>query len=117
VRANNAFRAAWRLGLNDRELPMPTDGAALAVRYRLQRLYPCLHPAIAPQAPVRLSLRGTQGDEVFELNGEGSRFELLAGEAASPLQSPPWEGRSRPDSCTIDLRLELGSLLERPAGA
>jgi uncharacterized protein (DUF2126 family) len=117
VCANSAFRTGWRLGLNGRELPLPTDQNPLAVRYRLQRLYPCLHPALAPTWPLRLSLQGDGGDEVFALNGEGSRFDPLAGEAATPLASQPWSVRPWPDSCTIDLRLDQEPLLEQPAGA
>ena len=116
LRANDAFRAGWRLGLGDRELPLPSDGGRLAVRYRLQRLYPCLHPAIAPQGPLRLSLWGSEGcDDVLELNGEGSRFVPLDGVVAPPLEGPPWKGRHRADACTIDLRLADDPLPEQPA--
>ncbi|MFM7268451.1 MAG: transglutaminase family protein, partial [Cyanobium sp.] len=111
VIANGAFRADWRLALNGRELPLPGEGEPLAVRYRLQRLYPCLHPAIAPHWPLQLDLQGPEGAEVYVLNGEGTRFEAAPGSSSEPHTGLAWSGRRRPGEVTIDLRLEEGTPL------
>jgi len=108
VIANGGFRADWRLALNGRELPLPGEGEPLAVRYRLQRLYPCLHPAIAPHLPLQLSLHGPESGEVLALNGEGTLFESTAATPAELQSGKPWRGRRRPGEVTIDLRLEDG---------
>jgi uncharacterized protein (DUF2126 family) len=103
--ANAAFRQHWRLGLSGRPLELPADGGAIAVRYRLQRLYPCLHPAIAPHLPLVLSLHGASSDQAYQLNPEGTAF-LAEGEAASKPEGEPWRGRRRSDDATLDLRLD-----------
>lgn len=108
VIANGGFRRDWRLALNGRELPLPGEGEPLAVRYRLQRLYPCLHPAIAPHLPLQLSLHGPEPGEVLALNGEGTRFESTAETPAELQSGKPWRGRRRPGEVTIDLRLVDG---------
>ena len=105
---NPAFRQQWRLGLAGRPLPLPADGAPLAVRYRLQRLYPCLHPAIDPHLPLELSLHGPGGRFAFGLNAEGTALEPLDGAADATAAEPrgePWSGRRRPGDVTLDLRL------------
>ena len=104
VISNRALRRDWRLALNGRELPLPGDGEALAIRYRLQRLYPCLHPAIAPHWPLRLSLHGAGAGESFQLNAEGTGFEGEPGVPEAP--EGLWQGRRRPEEITIDLRLD-----------
>jgi len=104
ISANAAFRQAWRLGLAGRPLELPADGGPLAVRYRLQRLYPCLHPAIAPHLPLVLSLHGPTGTAAFGLNADGSALEALAHSPEEPNGSP-WIGRRKPSDATLDLRL------------
>ena len=104
ISANAAFRQAWRLGLAGRPLELSADGGPLAVRYRLQRLYPCLHPAIAPHLPLVLSLHGPTGAAAFGLNADGSALEALAHSPEEPNGSP-WNGRRKPSDATLDLRL------------
>ena len=104
ITANAAFRREWQLGLSGRPLNLPTDGSPLAVRYRLQRLYPCLHPAIAPHLPLVLSLHRSTNGQAFQLNEEGTAF-VAESEAAAEPQGQPWQGRRRSDDATIDLRL------------
>jgi hypothetical protein len=81
------------------------DGSPLAVRYRLQRLYPCLHPAIAPHLPLVLSLHGDGAGRSFQLNPEGTAFVAETDAAAAQLEGQPWRGRRRSGDTTIDLRL------------
>jgi uncharacterized protein (DUF2126 family) len=104
ITANAAFRRDWRLGLAGRPLELPADGGALSVRYRLQRLYPCLHPAIAPHLPLVLSVHGSTKGQAFQLNPEGTAL-LAETEAIANPQGQPWRGRRRNGDATIDLRL------------
>jgi len=93
--------------------PLPLAEPLLAVRYRHQRLYPCLHPAIEPQLPLRLELHSPQGVERFQLSEADSRFEPLAAVdphaeplcSLAPGQAAAWSGRIRPGDVTLDLRL------------
>ncbi len=113
VVANPAFRRTCRLLINGRPLPIPppappADAAAVqAVRFRYQRLYPCLHPAIAPHLPLDLTLLTPEGALSFRLHEEGHRFEPCPPPStpADP-QARPWQGRQRPGDCTIDLRID-----------
>jgi uncharacterized protein (DUF2126 family) len=104
ITANAAFRQQWQLGLSGRPLELPANGA-LAVRYRLQRLYPCLHPSIAPHLPLVLTLHGDGADRAFLLNQEGTAFLANPDGAAADAQGQPWQGRRRSGDATIDLRL------------
>ena len=111
VQANPAFRRDCQLLINGRPLPLPLgDGEeppALAVRFRYQRLYPCLHPAINPQMPLELVLRSPAGDRGFALQEDGHRFETLSGRlrecrtGGASLAGAP----QTPDH-TIDLRID-----------
>ncbi|MFM7266278.1 MAG: transglutaminase family protein, partial [Cyanobium sp.] len=111
VWASEALRRSGSLWLNGRPLPLPPpqargDGALLAVRFRQQRLYPCLHPAIEPHLPLEMEVRTPEGRRRFVLNGAGHRFEPLAGELTWPERQGAWAGRLHPDDVTIDLRLD-----------
>lgn len=110
VVANAAFRRDCRLLINGRPLPLaaagPEETPPLAVRFRFQRLYPCLHPAIDPQMPLDLLLRAPGGDHGFRLREEGHRFEPCELPAAWQADAArPWQGRQRPTDHTIDLRI------------
>jgi uncharacterized protein (DUF2126 family) len=104
ITANAAFRQQWRLGLSGRSLEFPANGA-LAVRYRLQRLYPCLHPSIAPHLPLVLTLHSDGAGPAFLLNQEGTAFVAETAAAVAQLEGQPWQGRRRSGDTTIDLRL------------
>ena len=110
VTANSAFRQHCWLALQGRTLTLDRDPSTLlAVRYRLQRLYPCLHPGIAPDWPLRLVVGTPTGVEAYSLTATGERFLPVALEPSdprSPDDAMPWQGRERPDAITLDLRLE-----------
>ena len=111
VLANGAFRRDGRLFINGRPLPLEpeADGACppLAVRFRFQRLYPCLHPAIAPHMPLELLVRTPDGDRAFQLHPDGHRFDPAPEPLNRPMpDAPPWQGRQRPTDLTIDLRID-----------
>lgn len=107
--ANPALRERWRLRLQGRALPLGAE--LLAVRWREQRLYPCLHPGLAPQGPLVLELEpfATSPNaptpiQRWQLAPGATRFEPLSPELPNQaLQpGPPWP---RPPGCTLDLRL------------
>jgi uncharacterized protein (DUF2126 family) len=111
VSASASFRRSGELWLNGRPLPLPPadaqgEDALLAVRFRQQRLYPCLHPAIDPHLPLQLQVRTPTGRRGFQLNEAGNRFEELSAPLDWPETAPPWQGRQHPDDRTIDLRLD-----------
>ncbi len=110
VSVSEAFRQHGTMLLNGRPLPLQRDrhGQSLAVRYRHLRLYPCLHPAIAPQLPLDLQILTPTGCSSFRLEEQDLAFRpvdptSLAG--ADPA-APPWSGRQRPVDVTLDLRLD-----------
>ncbi|MEB3331845.1 MAG: transglutaminase family protein [Synechococcaceae cyanobacterium] len=118
IEASPAFRRDWRLLLQGRELPWPergqpaeegvaaADQAPLAVRFRFQKLHPCLHPGIPVQAPLELRLCGPGGEQLFRLHPGGRRFDPVdPGSAAALDGGPAWSGRRRPGDVTLDLRL------------
>jgi uncharacterized protein (DUF2126 family) len=111
VVANGAFRRDCGLFINGRPLPLEpaADGGfpPLAVRFRFQRLYPCLHPAIDPHMPLELIVRTPGGDRAFQLHPDGHRFDPAPSPVAEPVpDAPPWRGRQRPTDLTIDLRID-----------
>jgi uncharacterized protein (DUF2126 family) len=111
---NPAFRRQGHLCLNGRPLPLPSaeaegEGALLAVRFRQQRLYPCLHPAIAPHLHLLLEVRWGASSGAYRLDEEGRRFEPLSPPSPQTAGSgiaPPWQGRLHADAVTIDLRID-----------
>ena len=111
VTANGAFRERCWLALQGRPLPLKADPSSLlAVRYRLQQLYPCLHPGIPPHSPLRLLVGSRAGVEAYALTANGERFqpvELNPSDGSTPeAAGPAWRGRETPHSVTLDLRLE-----------
>ncbi|MCP9775495.1 transglutaminase family protein [Cyanobium sp. WAJ14-Wanaka] len=122
VIGNGAFHQRYGLVLNGRPLRPGTDGRQpLAVRYRQESLYPCLHPCIANHVPLELVLVDSQEIDpaktgprkplaswVLEQEASGFKPTAVDGQEAD-LQLPnpeqtPWQG-SWPGACTVDLRL------------
>ena len=127
-----AFRQRYGLVLQGRPLALPAVEASrsVAVRYRLERLYPCLHPTLAPHLPLELALVARpeagsgQGGESGASQAGGSqtagpilqRWTLLSEDGGFLPQEPtgaeapldpaaaPWRGAG-PDAVTVDLRL------------
>ncbi len=117
ISVSEAMRRDGVIVLQDR--PLPLTEPLLAVRYRHQRLYPCLHPAIEPQLPLRLELHTPGGVAWFQLTDADTHFAELAApdhlagpDHAQPQDgqpgrsAPPWAGRIRPGDVTLDLRLD-----------
>ncbi len=107
--ANPALRECWRLRLQGRALPL--GAAPQAVRWREQRLYPCLHPGIAPEGPLVLELEPRASGPTaptpiqrWRLAPGAAGFEPLSPEPPrqAPQSGPAWP---RPPGCTLDLRL------------
>ena len=87
--ANESFASEWMLAVNGRPLPLAAlselPGQRIAgLRYRHSRLYPCLHPGLAPQLPLRLSLHGPGQRHDFELRDQLSGFVAVPAEAITP---------------------------------
>ncbi len=127
-----AFRQRYGLVIQGRPLALPAAEASrpVAVRYRVERLYPCLHPTIAPHLPLELALVARpDGESGLGRDSGGSpaeaaparspilqRWSLFSEDGgflpqelpadATPLEAtaPPWRGAS-PDAVTVDLRL------------
>lgn len=78
----------------------------LAVRYRHQRLYPCLHPAIDPHLPLDLDLHTPAGVRAFRLGDDGLAFEPRSTtNPSAPAGGSAWGARRCPTDVTLDLRL------------
>ncbi len=111
VSVSDSFRQHGSLVLNGRPLPLgeaPLGEAPLAVRYRHLRLYPCLHPAIAPQLPLQLEINTAAGCSRFQLEEQDLAFRPVQPDTPGWPSSvgPAWGGRQRPGDLTLDLRLE-----------
>jgi uncharacterized protein (DUF2126 family) len=111
--ANPALRERWQLRLQGRLMPLPASHEPLALRWREQRLYPCLHPGIAPLGPLQLALEAlAPGPDApvppqrWQLAPGAERFEPIS--PGSLLEEPapgsPWPASA---GCTIDLRQAL----------
>ncbi len=102
------LRDRFSLRLNGR--PLPLAPLPLAVRYRQHRLYPCLHPGIAPHLPLQLELLRRDGAPDAPAIARWQRvdpsgpFQPADREAPWPLSAEPWSLAPGSD-CTVDLRL------------
>jgi hypothetical protein len=101
------------LELQGRPLPLGSQSdQPLAVRYRLEQLYPCLHPCIPAQVPLLLNLHPAEGGEdrplgLWQLEQESSGFVPVAEEDARirpQRKTLPWRTAVE-HGCTVDLRL------------
>ena len=111
--ANGALRQDYLLRLQGREIPWPSDPQRpVAVRYRQEALFPCLHPCLAPQVPLRLELlerSSAQPLAAWRLESESRGFEPLTGEdnlRPAPAATQAALQGEREHDCTLDLRLE-----------
>ncbi|MEY3757535.1 MAG: hypothetical protein RLZZ263_689, partial [Cyanobacteriota bacterium] len=125
VISSPAFRQHYQLLVAARPLALSTQ--PVAVRYRHEGLYPCLHPCIANHVPLNLTLlartgtglaqAGTGGREPmariaqWTLNNEAQGFESLEPMPSQPWHeapdlaaAKPWRG-AWPGACTVDCRL------------
>jgi uncharacterized protein (DUF2126 family) len=113
IRADAAFRRHGQLRLNGHHLALEEEPERpLAVRYRHQRLYPCLHPAQPPQLPLVLELVTAAGGQRFQL-AEGDPAFRPMGPSETPLPQAKGDagaGRHHPCDVTVDLRLLEGAL-------
>ena len=104
------LRQRHSLRLQGRPLPWPADPAQpLAVRFRQEALFPCLHPCLPVHVPLDLELlEGAQVVAAWRLAGESTGFELLTQAGITPRQEPL---EAKPlstagEHCsTVDLRL------------
>ncbi len=114
--ANPAFRRRYTLQLQGRPLVWPQDpDHPLAVRFRQEALFPCLHPCLPVDVPLQLEARAADSGKPvanWELRDESGGFELLT-EGRDPASTPAPQAPGRPtplrgagEHCsTVDLRL------------
>jgi len=108
---NPVFCRGHRLLLQGRELTLSAEARQpLAVRYRQEALYPCLHPFVPVHVPLRLALIAPGSQQPIAgwiLASESSGFAPLDPAAIGPEapSGPPWLP-SAPGLCTVDLRLD-----------
>jgi uncharacterized protein (DUF2126 family) len=112
---SRAFRQRHTLRLQGRPLPLPEE-QPVAVRYRQEALFPCLHPCLANDVPLQLELLA-QGDsraiQRWQLWQDSQGFEALADQegghasavtAGINASQDPLRGAFA-GACSLDLRL------------
>jgi len=116
VLSTGSFRKRYGLVLNGRPLLLD-DHQPVAVRYRQEALYPCLHPCIPNHIPLDLRLIDRDQDQTiaqWTLVNEAAGFERTSGEPSGLATNPtdphtpkpsPWRG-AWPGACTVDCRLD-----------
>ncbi|HSI11844.1 MAG TPA: transglutaminase family protein [Chthoniobacter sp.] len=105
--ATRDFAARYTIHVGGRALPLQTfpggrRGAGL--RYRRTALYPSLHPGIAPQTPLVVTLTSKKKSHVYRLESDRRHFTKHA-DAAAPKISPKPCHKLHPRLITYDLRL------------
>ena len=114
--ANPAFRRSYTLAIQGRPLVWPRDPEQpIAVRFRQEALFPCLHPCLPVDVPLQLDVLAAESGEPvarWQLRDESSGFELLTeGAAMAKTPAPLAQGSATPlrgagEHCsTVDLRL------------
>ncbi len=106
--ANPAFRREFTLSVQGRPLLWPEDSQRpVALRYRHEALFPCLHPCLPIDLPLRLDLFAAPQEQPLGswlLRRESDGVEALTDPAPCPPDQPPRVGSIR-DGCSLDLRL------------
>jgi len=112
VIASPGLQQHYELRLQGRPLPWPGPSQQLlAVRFRQEALFPCLHPCLPADVPLQLELRAKDNTAItarWQLVAESSGFELLTdpGPAATDFHPSAQPLRGAGEHCsTVDLRL------------
>ena len=110
--ANPALRQHTRLQLQGRPLAWPENPEQpLALRFRQEALFPCLHPCLPTHIPLRLELLEQDGGRrlgLWQLLNESAGFEPLTqadGEEPTATAAGPALRGLGEHCCTVDLRL------------
>lgn len=108
--ASTALRQRYGLRLQGRQLPWPVDPTQpLAVRFRQEALFPCLHPCLPVHVPLDLELlEGGQVVAAWRLVSESTGFEALTQGATARASVATATGAPQTlgEHCsTVDLRL------------
>lgn len=106
------LRERYQLLVQGRPLAWPQDpNQPLAVRFRQEALFPCLHPCLPVDVPLQLSLveRASEATTArWVLHNESKGFEPLTGDAAASTgpSGNTTQLRGAGEHCsTVDLRL------------
>ena len=112
VIANPALQQQYELHIQGRLLLWPKQpDQPLAVRFRQEALFPCLHPCLPVHVPLQLELKQRNSEASvtrWQLRHESSGFELLTdpGTTLAPPSQHPQPLRGSGEHCsTVDLRL------------
>ena len=106
------FQQRYELRIQGRLLPWPKDAdQPIAVRFRQEALFPCLHPCLPVDVPLQLELKQRDGAAIqasWQLRSESSGFEFLTDRQSAPTaasaNNDPLGGNGEHCS-TVDLRL------------
>ena len=104
------FRRRFRLELQGRAVPLPApeEQGPLAVRYRQEALFPCLHPCLPVDVPLELELSDAASGtrlQAWRLEREEQGFGPIAVQPEVPRRKGPSLRGPDPGSCSLDLRL------------
>ena len=99
--ATREFAETHDIFVQGRRLPLGTSGTGL--RFRRTALYPSLHPGIAPQLPLFLTIRRRGARAHYRLDADHREFEPCA-KGAPPISQRPCR-TLKPGLLTCDLRL------------
>ncbi len=103
--ANQEFDRTSKLYVNGRRLilqPFPGKMMGIGLRYRRSALNPSLHPGIAPQMPLHVSVTRGKATMTYKLEANHRHFELSK-ETTPPLAKPC--RKLHPSLVTCDLRI------------
>ncbi len=106
--ANREFAETVEIFVQGRRLTLQPIGKgkfAIGLRYRRTSLYPSLHPGIAPQLPLHITLRHHRRPTHYRLDADSRTFAPSAASAAPPFSKRPCR-TLKPGLLTCDLRLE-----------
>jgi uncharacterized protein (DUF2126 family) len=106
--ANREFAARTELYVQGRRLPIDLNDkkqACIGFRYRRTALYPSLHPGIAPQMPLVVTIVEDGRDTSYQLDFGQRHFQPLPAGAKLPKRSSKPCKKLNPDLVTYDLRL------------
>lgn len=112
VTADQTLQKNCHLVLQGRALPWPHPEQPLAVRYRQEALFPCLHPCLPADLPLCLELRSQIDDTPIAVWHLATEAEGFLASDSSQIKTMPAARIDRASplpsvrgGCTLDLRL------------
>jgi uncharacterized protein (DUF2126 family) len=106
--ADRKFVQRCQVYVQGRQLPFDLsdeDQACVGFRYRRTALYPSLHPGIAPQMPLVITIIQPDGEASYQLEFGQRRFQPVPEETVLPKRRANPCKKLNADLVTFDLRL------------